>query len=556
MRKIVVKSSRVLLTLSGIGVLIIIIGLLYLLGVANWVDETTGIWNRFPFGFHYMDLIAYGVILLLIGFLPVFSVLDTRAKRTIKKTHVHLLFLTGIGILLIIYSALVSGEYTSTFDPEHSWFDYFILGTLLIIVGLIPFLFSVQNRERLWSFKFLYALFVLVGLLLLLVAFVVYGEMFEIPGFGWELILLMGTIVLFLGVVPLLMTAGQGFQEFLHRLRFILVLGVLIGIGLVLGSYLVYSEILPSSVVSDIEWLIFMASGSLLLILTVSMLASVEQHHGAIHKLRLIWFATLIIGVFCVIISFVLILNKTEFGEITGNLEELFEIRGDFFYFFGSVLSIFSLILICADLFFETQETGDAGELLESVEDLPGIETTSSEMVAYLEILNKSQKFMVNQFKEAVRDDKFRPRVFEALVNQYKDRSRAITSRLDGLRKKGAITGLEDVEDLFDAALEPVKAEPGVPPPTPTPEAAPPVPTSPPPVPPSPTAPPPPPGPTVPTTAPPPPSPITMPTAPTPTPPTDSPLDLIADARSTSIAELRGEMLKELRRLREIFKED
>ncbi|MHA1969586.1 MAG: hypothetical protein ACW964_17535 [Candidatus Hodarchaeales archaeon] len=35
-----------------------------------------------------------------------------------------------------------------------------------------------------------------------------------------------------------------------------------------------------------------------------------------------------------------------------------------------------------------------------------------------------------------------------------------------------------------------------------------------------------------------------------------SPLDLIADARSTSIAELRGEMLKELRRLREIFKEE
>ncbi|MFX0204427.1 MAG: hypothetical protein ACFFDT_00450, partial [Candidatus Hodarchaeota archaeon] len=42
----------------------------------------------------------------------------------------------------------------------------------------------------------------------------------------------------------------------------------------------------------------------------------------------------------------------------------------------------------------------------------------------------------------------------------------------------------------------------------------------------------------------------------TPSQPSESPLDLIADARSTSIAELRGEMLKELRRLREIFKEE
>lgn len=558
MRKIVVKSSRVLLTLSGIGVLIIIVGLLYLTGVSSWVDETTGSWDRSPFGFHYMDLIAYGAFLLSIGIFPVLSVLDARAKRTVKKTHVHLLLLTGIGILLLIYSTLVSGGYTSTFDPLHTWLDYFIVGALLIIFALLPFLFSVQNRERLWSFKFLFAAIVLVGLLLLVVAFLVYDQLFEAPGFGWELILLIGMIVLFLGLAPLLMTAGQGFSKFLHHLRFILILGVLLGIGLFLGSYLVYAELLPSSLALDIDWFVLLAASSLLLILTVSMLASVEEHHRAIHRLRLIWFTTLIIGVICVVISFVLILYKTEFGDIVGNLEELYEIRGDFFYLFGSVITIFSLVFICSDLFFETTELGITGELMESAEDLTGIETTSSEMVAYLEILNKSQKYMVNQFKEAVREDKFRPRVFEALVNQYKDRSRAIASRLEALRKKGAIiTGIEEVESLFDAALgETPKAEPE--PTVPTAEAAPPVPPSAPSVPAPTTAPPPPPGPALPSTAPPPPSPMPAPPAPTiPTSqPPESPLDLIADARSTSIAELRGEMLKELRRLREIFKEE
>jgi hypothetical protein len=185
-------------------------------------------------------------------------------------------------------------------------------------------------------------------------------------------------------------------------------------------------------------------------------------------------------------------------------------------------------------------------------------------MAAYLEILSKTQENMVNQFKEAVRADKFRPRVYESIVKLYQDRNRMIKSRITRFQKVGAaISAEEDVEALFDVALgEPSEEAPSEPPLPPIAEAVtaptpPPTPPSPPPAPPS-TTPSLPPStgvlPTPPSTplgAPPPPSPGV-----TPSQPSESPLDLIADARSTSIAELRGEMLKELRRLREIFKEE
>ena len=92
----------------------------------------------------------------------------------------------------------------------------------------------------------------------------------------------------------------------------------------------------------------------------------------------------------------------------------------------------------------------------------------------------------------------------------------------------------------------PSPPSPGAPPAPPGPPSPPGMPPSP-PSPPSPTAPPPP-GPTA-----PPPPPGAFPGAPATS---QQPSDVVGTARSTSIAELRGEMLKELRRLRDIFKEE
>jgi cytochrome bd-type quinol oxidase subunit 2 len=558
----------VLLTIAGIGIVSMVIALLYFSGVASSVDINAAqlAWNRLFFGFNYRILVAFGFFLLLVGLSPVLSVLDTNAKKSVKKFYVHLLFSVGIGIITLIYSFLVYGDYFATFDPYHTWFDYFIIAALLIIVGLSPILFSIQDRERLWNFKLFFALFIIVGLLLLIVSAVTYGRYIDLFGIGWEMVFLVSIIMLFLGMVPLLLTASPKFNEILNRLKIIWILGVLIGIVLLIGSYLVFAEIVPSSTVLNIDWLVLLAYGGLLTILTVLPLASTEQLHERIKKFRYIWLVTFLVGFLLVIVSAILVLPTSPevegiIGTPLGN--EIVGVTWDIFYMYGTILTIVSLIFLCSILYYETKEFSGPEGLLESVEKLP--DATSSEMVAYLEILSQSNKDLINQFKEAVRADKFRPRVYEKIIKQYQDRNRTITSRIAKFQK----TGPEEMESLFEVALgdEPSQAEPSIevsapiaPPAT---KAAKSVPPPGPPTPPPKTTPPktPPPLPSPGLPIPTPPTPLAaspLPTAPkdAPSQPTESPLDLIADARSTSIAELRGEMLKELRRLREIFKEE
>jgi hypothetical protein len=231
---------------------------------------------------------------------------------------------------------------------------------------------------------------------------------------------------------------------------------------------------------------------------------------------------------------------------------------------YGAILSFFAIIPITSILYFETEEiSGDFQASAISTDSFLDLKTTPTEMRTYLEILTKNEEKLIDQFKEALRDDKFRPRVFESLVKHYEGRIKSYKSKAANLQKTSSVSAQEDkVGSLFESVLGETPATkapsaPSTPPPPPKSKPAP-----------APSAPPPPPSSSMPS---PPPSvpPSTPPPMPSPSPPpapdasmlppgtpSDSPLDLIADARSTSIAELRGEMLKELRRLREIFKEE
>jgi len=467
LRKTVVRSSRVLLTLAGIGILFMIVALLYFTGVASSIDINADpvTWSRTLFGFDYRVITAYGFFLVLIGFLPVLVVMDASAKKSVKRLNLHLLLLFGIGLVMLIYSALVYGTYLTPIDPLQTWFEYFIIAALLITLSLMPILFSIQDHERLWNFKFLYFLFILAGIILEIISIVIYAEILEIPDVGWNIFFLFGLIILFLGMVPLLLTAGSTFREILYRLRIIWILGVLIGIVIVLVSYLVYAEILD---LPDIDWVVILAFGGLITLLATLPLTSVVQLTEIIRKLRFIWLITFFLGIISVIISAILILPESpEVEAAVGTLlgTSLIGITWDVFYMYGTLIIILSLSFICSILYFETEEeSGPVG--LESVDRLPGIETTPSEMVAYLQILSKSQENMVNQFKEAVRADKFRPRIYESLVKLYQDRNRIIKTRISRFQKAGAaVSAEEDVEALFDVALgEPSEVAPSGPP--------------------------------------------------------------------------------------------
>jgi len=561
LRETFVKTSKGLLTLTTLGLISILLGFLYFMGVASS--------NRLLLGFDYKILIAFGIYLLLVTALPVLSSMDARAKTSMKKISPHLILMVCISILGLIYSFLVYGIYVTPFDVQHSWIDYFITSATFLIIGIVPLIFAVKDRDRLWNFKYVYFALIVVGLFLEIAAVVVYGQYLEIIqslDIGWDVFFLSGCLFILLGILPLLIGASSNFREFLHRTRLLWLFGIIVSFALILLSLVIRFEILDASTILNTEWFVWFSFGSLSLFVTTGFLSSSREFSDTLNKLRMIWFITLLLGVLMFIISVILVASLSpEITNIISLPDTMIGFSWDFYFMYGAVLSFFSVIVIISIIYFETEEvSGDVASGL-TTDSFRDLKTTPSEMVTYLEILSKSEAELINQFKEAVREDKFRPRVYETLLKQYENRIRSYKSKIGSIRKEPSRTGTTDkVGAIFDSALGETPAPkigaktPPLPPVIPEPTASD-APSPPPPSMPAPSIPK-----SVPqATAPPMPSPSIAPPSPVssesvlaPSPSGDSPLDLVADARSTSIAELRGEMLKELRRLREIFKEE
>ncbi|MFX0185994.1 MAG: hypothetical protein ACFE95_23160, partial [Candidatus Hodarchaeota archaeon] len=555
MRKAIVKSSNILLTLGGIGILTMTLGFLYFSGAG-------GIGEGLFYGFNFGILLAFGFYLSLVGFFPVLTSLDIGSKNTVRKFYPHLIIISVIGIILVIYSGLVPHT-LEPLDPSHRWFDYYIFGALLIVFGFSSILLAVRNRERIWKFKIVLFLVFFIGILIEIASLLIYFEaleFLEIEKSMWLTFYLFGGIILFFGMIPLLVGASSGFRRVIHQLRFLWILLALIGIVVYFVPTLALNNILPLTVFDYMGYFDYLIFGGLIIAIGLLVLSASDQAYDFIYKLRFVMLFVLLIGTIQLIISFVFVLPTSEFIDIpqleslpmvtlsefpsTYGYLMLLGMTWDVFFINGIIMSFIAIIFICSIVFFESEEITVDVEALMTVEEdrLPGIDTTPGEMLAYLEIVDRSQEDMLRYFKEAARQDRFRPRVFEAITKQYKDLNKLIKGKVSDYRKKAP----SSAKGLFDAALsaEPaaVPSKPAVPPPVPTEKPSPaptPPPSAPPPSVPTPTAPIPPSAPSVPSPIAPPPAPI-----PTPTPQDQSPLDLIADARSTSIAELRGEMLK------------
>jgi hypothetical protein len=443
LRKIVVRSSSVLLTLAGIGVLTIILGIVYFSGAG-------GIESELFYGFNYGILLAFGFYLSLVGFFPVLTSLDASGKNTVQKFKAHLFLITGVGVIFLIYSVLVPHTLTPL-TPSHTWFDYYILGALLIIFGFSTILLAARDRERIWKFKIILFLIFAIGILLEIVSLLTYFELLDfidIKKDMWLTYYLFGGIILFVGMVPLLIGASSSFRTIIHRLRFIWILTALIGVITYITPTLAINGILPETVFEYMKYFDFLFFGGLAIIIGLLLISASEQAYDFIYKLRFVMLLLLIVGTIQLLISFILVLPTSEYIDIpqlesipfmtisdypnTYGFLMLIGMTWDVYYTNGIIMTFISIIFICSIVFFESEEISvDIGALM-AVEDdkLPGIDTTPSEMLAYLEIVNRSQVEMMKYFKEAVRQDRFRPRVFEAITKQYQDLNKLIKSRI------------------------------------------------------------------------------------------------------------------------------
>ncbi len=540
------------MTLSGLGILLFIIGILFFSGLASYVYylRVPVTWDRLFLGFNYRIVLAFSFFLMVIGFFPVFAVFDPPTKKGVKKIYFHLILLVSLGILILIYSFLVYTGSMAPLDPLHSWFDYLIISTFLIIFGFSPIVFSIQDKERVWDFKIIFMVLTLIGIFLILASSFIALEIIDL-GFDWLLFGIIGGVILFIGILPLFVTSSYNYQNLLSKLKILWIIVALVGFILFFLSLMLYLGIIPSDSLG-IDWQIVFLFGCFVFILGLALLGGNENSYGILKKIQIFWIFIFIIGIIVVITSLVLVLpNSPELAEGLSFLN--LGLPWDSLYIYGMAITMVGLVFVCSVAYFETQESGDSLGGLPSGASIPDIDANAGEMVFYLELINRSNDAMIKHIKEAARKDKLRPRVYESLIKYYQDQHRTVKAQLEGYRKKSAIPASKDVESLFAAALSDTQEAPVAMQPTVAPSPPPSTPVTPPTPPPKaiPTPPP-----TIPSVSPS----ITPPPAPSPSvappAPDKSPLDLIADARSTSIAELRGEMLKELRRLREIFKEE
>ncbi|MHA1543207.1 MAG: hypothetical protein ACTSQH_09550, partial [Candidatus Hodarchaeales archaeon] len=53
------------------------------------------------------------------------------------------------------------------------------ISATILIIGFLPLLFAIKDRDRLWNLKYVYFALIFVGILLEIAAAVVYGFYFE-----------------------------------------------------------------------------------------------------------------------------------------------------------------------------------------------------------------------------------------------------------------------------------------------------------------------------------------------------------------------------------------
>ncbi|MFW9778751.1 MAG: hypothetical protein ACFFE8_07840 [Candidatus Heimdallarchaeota archaeon] len=561
MRQIVIRSQKLLVTLASLGVFLMALGLLYWTGMGGT--------PRVFYGFDYSYLVVFGFFLAL-GYYPALVSLDTGGKNSVRQIYVHLLLLFGLGLLILVYS-LLTPNFLTPLDPRHDWKEYYYFGAIFATFAFATLLLSAQDRWRIWRLKFVYLLIFLIGFLLVIVSLVTKLDDFMSLGLTdsidldvsmWLNFYLYGTIVMLLGLLPMIISGSPEFRDRMHTLRFLWFLMALIGVILYIIPSIGFLDdflglgILPLEIVTGFGYWAFLGFGAVFLFLGMLLISSSPQAQGFIQKFRYVFLFILLLGVIQVVIAAIQVLpGSPEVSAILGGQSILDNtIQGmtwDVFFINGTVMTLIAVIFLGSIIFFETEHFGGTTPSIgPALDSLPGVKATPSEIRTYLELVTESNKILVANFKEAARKDQFRPRVYEALVKQIQTRDEVVRSRLSRLRRQLGDKATSRAA-VFDSALgerataiETVLSdEPGPAAAQPTPRMPPPTPSSSiPPATPAPT-------PSIPT---PPPAPST------PAPPVSdqSPLDLIADARSTSIAELRGEMLSELRRLREIFKEE
>lgn len=337
-----------------------VISFLLFLGVIETTDAVLyGLPEKSIFGFEYQVLLAFGFYLTFLGVFLLLPTLDTKNRISLKNFETFFLLLFIHGIELLIYSVLIS-YVLPPLDSSHSWFDYYIIGVFLILFGFSPIVFRIQDFRNLQGQKIFFIILCLIGIILYILSLFSYDTSI------WRVLFLYGIIMLYVGILPLLVSYLANFRSTLDRLLLLWILFAIIGVLIYLTPTFILNGLGPMSIFRYIRYFDFLTFGTIIILVGIIPLGLTNKYRNRNYELRYIWITLLFLGIIQVVISSLLIISTSYLVEIPIDIiisgethvgPMIFGMTYDVFYINGAVMTLISLVFICPILFFETIES-------------------------------------------------------------------------------------------------------------------------------------------------------------------------------------------------------
>ncbi|MFW9916400.1 MAG: SPOR domain-containing protein [Candidatus Thorarchaeota archaeon] len=567
-------------------------GGLPLLGVIAFViglAVRAEVWDNSDFSLldnSWGDIVITSGILLIIGLSVLLGFAGTSRHKIWSFSFLWFL-IAFLGALTVTVGILVRTEVLTESSNEifvkNDWLDFILIGAILLGTGLALFLGTLNEGPRakniIWKFTPLLMIVMLAGLAFILIGaafgaeYLTEADLEFLADYKWEELYVIGLLLFIPAISMILVSLPDSTREKVWKLRVIWFImafaGIIIALMGILATFYVFDQN-TMAFEGDYSWIeLTLYSVPLLVLGLGSLLASAPAGtRSRIAQLNPLWVNLIGFGGILLLLD---LLRRYEL--LDKDLIALFAVLpwGEFV-----VIGLIPLV-IGLSITFSTrigEPTGFADIDISMVEDTSAdpsqISTDPNEQLAYLDISLQATRSSLASLRDKQRkkeiSDSFAKKLFgrfslgEKRLIRIQERVKREAERADLRRAFEAETKPEARK--VPKPPSPKAAEEKAPEVTPTPAEAPAVPKpaasparTPPPTPPKPSAPPP--------AAPRPPPTVPTPSAP-PTPASAAPavpkdsslLTKAADTQSTSISELRGEMLKELRRLRDIFKEE
>ncbi|MHA2271065.1 MAG: hypothetical protein ACXACI_04325 [Candidatus Hodarchaeales archaeon] len=530
------------------------------------------------------DVVITSGILLIIG-LSVLLGFSGTSRHKIWSFSFLWFFIAFLGSLTVILGILIRTEVLTEATHEifvkNDWLDFVLIGAILLGTGLSLFLGTLNEGPRakniIWKFTPLLMILMLAGLAFILIGaafgaeYLTADDLEFLKDYQWEELYVIGLVLFIPAISMILVSAPDSTREKLWKLRVIwfimAVSGIIIALMGILATFYVFDQN-QMAFEKDYSWIeLTLYSVPLLVLGLGSLLVSAPAGtRSRLAKLDPLWVNLAGFGILILLLD---LLRRYE--VLDKDLIALFAVLpwGEFV-----VIGLIPLV-IGLSIAFSTRTGEPAGfadidisMVDDSSADPSQISTDPSEQLAYLDISLQATRSSLASLRDKQRKKEISDSFAKKLFGRFslgEKRLIRIQERVKREAERADLRRAFEAETMPEARTVPKPPSPKAvdekaPEVTPTPTGVPDEPK--PAAPPARTPPPTPPKPSAPTPAAPrPPPSVPKPSAPPASAAPDAPKDAslltkAADTQSTSISELRGEMLKELRRLRDIFKEE